>query len=102
MAAVCGVCRVMAVFWEAIPLGVTKAYITRWVWILNICIYVWMYIHLQTNRFPPSLLCTNQYIYISTSTNMQTHSKQNHRLVGSLAFDGASALVRLAVVDGKC
>jgi hypothetical protein len=29
VAAVCGVCRVMAVFWEAIPLGVTKAYITR-------------------------------------------------------------------------
>ena len=29
VAAVCGVCRVTAVFWEAVPLGVTKAYIAR-------------------------------------------------------------------------
>lgn len=50
VAAVVGVCRVLSVFWEAIPLHVTKQYITR--------------------------------------------------LVGSLAFDSSSALVRLAVVEG--
>lgn len=50
VAAIMGVCRILSVFWEAIPLHVTKAYITR--------------------------------------------------LVGSLAFDSASALVRLAVVEG--
>ena len=50
VAAVVGVCRVLSVFWEAIPLHVTKQYVTR--------------------------------------------------LVGSLAFDSSSALVRLAVVEG--
>lgn len=48
--AVAGVCRILSLFWEAIPLQVTKAYVTR--------------------------------------------------LVGSLAFDASSALVRLSVVEG--
>lgn len=29
VAAVAGVCRVLAAYWEAIPLNVTQAYITR-------------------------------------------------------------------------
>ena len=60
IAAIVGVCRILTVYWEAVPLGVIKAYITRYV-CMHICMYVCM---VSRSRF----LCIALYVHIMTLT----------------------------------